>query len=86
MRSMQRLNPTMKDRKLMKTVTLVQSDLLKKEKFLKDSTWVENLCTEGKLDFAVERAEENIAAAVEAGKLEEQSYSYVYKVFKKDRG
>lgn len=60
--------------------------LLKKEKFLKDSTWVENLCAEGKLDFAVERAEENIAAAVEAGKLEEQSYSYVYKVFKKDRG
>jgi hypothetical protein len=60
--------------------------LLKKEKFLKDSTWVENLCAEGKLDLAAERAEENIAAAVEAGKLEEQSYSYVYKVFKKDRG
>ena len=58
----------------------------KEQLFLKDSTWVENLCAEGKLDLAAERAEENIAAAVEAGKLEEQSYSYVYKVFKKDRG
>lgn len=60
--------------------------LLKKEKYLKDSAWVENLCADGKLDLAIERAEKNIAAAVEAGKLEEQSYSYVYKVFKKDRG
>lgn len=34
--------------------------------------------------MAIERAEKNIAAAVEAGKLEEQSYSFVYKVFKKD--
>jgi hypothetical protein len=56
--------------------------LLKKEKYLEDSTWVENLCAEGKLDKAIERAENNIMA-LEAGKLEEQSYSYVYKVFKK---
>lgn len=45
-------------------------------------TWVENLCADGKLALAIERAEKNIAAAVEAGKLEEQSYSFVYKVFK----
>ena len=58
--------------------------LLKTEKYLKEPTWVENLCAEGKLVLAIERAEKNIAAAVEAGKLEEQSYSFVYKVFKKD--
>ena len=57
--------------------------LLKKEKYLKDSAWVENLCTDGKLALAIERAEKNIKAAVEAGELEKQSYSYVYKVFKK---
>ena len=57
--------------------------LLKKEKYLEDSTWAENLCAEGKLDKAIERAEKNIMAAVEVGKLEEQSYSYVYKIFKK---
>lgn len=53
-----------------------------KEKYLEDFTWVENLCAEGKLDKAIERAENNIMA-LGAGKLEEQSYSYVYKVFKK---
>lgn len=57
--------------------------LLKSEECLKDSIWVENLCAGGKLALAIERAEKNIAAAVAAGKLEEQSYSYVYKVFKK---
>ncbi len=57
--------------------------LLKTEKCLKEPIWVENLCAEGKLATAIERAEKNIKAAVEAGKLEEQSYSYVYKVFKK---
>lgn len=57
--------------------------LLKREKHLKDSVWVENLCADGKLALAIERAEKNIDAAIAAGKLEEQSYSYVYKVFKK---
>lgn len=59
--------------------------LLKTEKYLKESTWVENLCAEDKLTLAIERAEKIIALAVEAGKLEEQSYSYVYKVFKANR-
>ncbi len=56
--------------------------LLKMEKYLKESTWVENLCADGKLDAAVKRAEKNIAAAVDTGELEGQSYSFVYKVFK----
>ena len=58
--------------------------LLKNEKSLKDVTWVQNLCTERKLALAIERAEKNIEAAVAAGELEKQSYSYVYKVFKRN--
>ena len=57
--------------------------LLKTKKYLLDPTWVENLCTEGKLALAIERAEKNIDAAVANGALKNQSYSYVYKVFKK---
>ena len=57
--------------------------LLKKRKYLEDSTWVKNLCSGGKLDTAIKRAEDNIKAAEKAGDLENQSYSYVYKVFKK---
>ena len=56
--------------------------LLKKEENLNDSTWVENLCADGKLDLAIERAEKNITDALESGTLEKQSYSFVYKVFK----
>lgn len=56
--------------------------LLKKEEYLKDSTWVENLCADGKLEQAIERAEKNIAAALKSGTLEQQSYTFVYKVFK----
>lgn len=56
--------------------------LLKKEKYLSDSVWVEVLCADGKLNKAIERAKKNIDAAVAAGKLEEQSYSFVYKVFR----
>ena len=56
--------------------------LLKNEDYIKDSTWVKNLCANGKLDDAIKRAEDNIKAAIEADDLENQSYSYVYKVFK----
>lgn len=59
--------------------------LLKQEKYLKNSTWVKNLCAEGKLDAAIERAEKSIKEAVEAGELEKRSYSFVYKAFKKDK-
>lgn len=57
--------------------------LLKREEYLKDATWVQNLCTAGKLALAIERAEKNINIAVASNILEKQSYSYVYKVFKK---
>ena len=56
--------------------------LLKQEKYLQDSTWVKNLCSDGKLNAAIERAEDNIKAAEDAGELKNQSYSYVYKAFK----
>ena len=56
--------------------------LLKQEKYLQDSTWVKKLCSDGKLDAAIKRAEDNIKAAEEAGNLANQSYSYVYKAFK----
>ena len=56
--------------------------LLKQEKYLQDSTWVKNLCSDGKLNAAIKRAEDNIKAAEEAGDLANQSYSYVYKAFK----
>ena len=56
--------------------------LLKSEKYLQDTTWVENLCAGGKLEKAIERAENNIRAAEADGTLEEQSYSYVYQAFK----
>ena len=56
--------------------------LLKSAKHLQDSTWVEKLCANGKLTLAIERAENNINNAIAAGKLKEQSYSYIYKVFK----
>ena len=56
--------------------------LLKSEENLKDSAWVENLCADGKLEQAIARAEKNITSALESGTLEQQSYSFVYKVFK----
>lgn len=57
--------------------------LMKKEENLKDSTWVKNLCKDGKLDQAIEWAEENIKKAIDSNSLDKQSYSYVYKIFKK---
>lgn len=60
-------------------------DLLKKEEYLKDAIWVENLCADGKLSNAIERAKKNIEAALANGKLDEQSYTYVYKVFNRTK-
>ena len=57
-------------------------NLLKDKKYIEKSDWVENLCSDGKLDAAIKRAEDNIKAAEEAGDLANQSYSYVYKAFK----
>ncbi len=57
-------------------------NLLKSEEYINKTEWVEKLCADGKLDTAIKRAEDNINAAITAGELENQSYSFVYKVFK----
>lgn len=56
--------------------------LLKMEKYLKDSAWVKNLIDNGKLEKATKYAESNINAAQANDDLENQSFSYVYKIFK----
>ena len=56
--------------------------LLKKTEYLEDSTWVKNLCADGKLDNAIKQAEFNIKTCEANGDLDKHSYSYVYKVFK----
>lgn len=66
--------PDMDDKKLLK--------VLKSEKYVEDSGWVVKLCENGKLEDAIQRAENNIKEAEATGDLEKQSYSYVYKVFK----
>ncbi|MBR5823255.1 MAG: RloB domain-containing protein [Paludibacteraceae bacterium] len=56
--------------------------LLKKEENLENPIWVMNLCADGKLDDAIKRAENNIKIAIENGNLNDQSYTYIYKIFK----
>lgn len=58
------------------------SKLLKSEKYLQSSYWVEDLCADGKLELAIQRAEENINAALENEDLANQSYTFVYQLFK----
>ena len=58
------------------------SKILKSEKYIKSPHWVENLCADGKLELAIQRAEDNINAAKENNDLDNQSYTYVYKLFK----
>lgn len=62
--------------------TIIFSKLIKKEKNLKDPSWVAKLCADGKLDLAITRAEENIKKAIEANDLNNQSYTFVYRIFK----
>lgn len=57
-------------------------NLLKDKKYVESPDWVIELCNDGKLELAIERAENNINAAVVADELKNQSYSYVYKAFK----
>ena len=56
--------------------------MLKRGKFIEFPQWVENLCSEGKLELAILRAESNINIAKENDDLDNQSYTYVYKLFK----
>ena len=58
--------------------------VLKSRQYLENSSWVRNLCANGKLDLAIKRAEKNIKTADANGVLKEQSYTYVYQVFKKE--
>lgn len=58
------------------------SKILKSKKHIKSPHWVENLCADGKLELAIQRAENNINTAKENNDLENQSYTYVYKLFK----
>lgn len=58
------------------------SKILKSEKYIKFPHWVENLCADGKLELAIQRAENNINTAKENNDLDNQSYTYVYKLFK----
>ena len=59
-------------------------NLLKDEDYIgKDKKhWVKNLCADGKLELAIQRAENNINTAKENNDLDNQSYTYVYKLFK----
>lgn len=58
------------------------SKILKSEKYIQSSHWVKELCADGKLQLAIQRAEKNINAAIKNGNLDNQSYTYVYKLFK----
>lgn len=49
--------------------------ILKKKKYIENKDWVEKLCAKGKLEMAIERAEKKTDSM-------NQSYSYVYKIFK----
>lgn len=57
-------------------------DILKSEKHLTNPSWVEKLCADGKLELAITRAEENIKKAIKANDLNNQSFTYVYRIFK----
>ncbi len=48
---------------------------LKEKEYIKNKDWVEKLCADGKLEMAIERAEKKTDSM-------NQSYSYVYKIFK----
>ncbi len=56
-------------------------DLLKKKEYLLNPDWVINLCKDDKLSNAIRIAEENITIALSNNDLNNQSYSYVYKLF-----
>jgi len=55
---------------------------LKAEVCLKDLMWVNKLSGDGKLQFAIKNAEENIQKFGKADALETHSYSYIFEVFK----
>ena len=58
-------------------------EILKNKDHLDNSEWVKQLCADGKLDKAIARAETNINQALADNDLDNQSFSYVYKLFKR---
>ena len=56
-------------------------DLLKKKEYLQNPDWVISLCKDDKLSNAIRIAEENITIALSNNDLQNQSYSYIYKLF-----
>ena len=58
------------------------SRILKSQKYIQSPHWEEKLCSDGKLELAIERAETNINIAKENNELDNQTYTYVYKLFK----
>ena len=70
--------PDAGDKKLLK--------VLKGEQYIQKTEWVEKLCEEGKLEAAIQRAENNIKAAQLADDLYNQSYSFVFLPFKQLKG
>lgn len=60
-------------------------NVLKDKKYIEDPSWVIALCADGKLELAINRAEDNINAAIATNDLENQSFSFVYRVFKEYR-
>lgn len=56
--------------------------LLKSEKYLRDPSWVQKLCADGKLELAIDRAEKIIKDSEVTNDLNNRSFTYVYKLFK----
>ena len=56
-------------------------DLLKREEYLKDKRWVEELCKDGKLELAMRRAESGCKDFLQQ-EGSELSYTFVYLIFK----
>ena len=61
---------------------IIFSKLIKQKKHLTNPSWVANLCADGKLELAIKRAEENIKKAIETNDLNNQSFTFVYRIFK----
>lgn len=56
--------------------------LLKSEKHLRDSSWVQKLCADNKLELAIERAKKSIKDSEGAHDLNKRSFTFVYKLFR----
>ncbi len=74
------LKPLLKER--LKSSLPSIGTFLKREKYLKDSEWVEILCDNRRLETAIGISERNITESLIQKDLDKHSYSYVYLAFK----